>query len=447
MENNKRQINMILKGIIKKIKPDKKVVTHVDEIVKRINSKLKKARISAECVKGGSIAKDTYLKNDYDIDLFIRYNPSYKDGNISDISERLLQELCSELKIDLERIHGSRDYFQFNVKKARKVLAYEIVPVILVHSNNYQEAQNITDLSPEHVVWVKKYTIKNPRLNDEIRLAKQFCKANKVYGAESYINGFSGHIVDILVIHYGSFYNLIDAFSKYKENSLKKHIIIDTERNLKNPLKQLNESKITPLIIIDPIQKNRNSAAALSKEKLLMFINAAKNFMKNPNKELFEIKKFDIDKEINTSIKKLKLQKNTFKTVKIDIEVTEGSKDVVGTKALKAYELIIAHTSKYGFKILHSDWNFQYDERRAEAYILIDSNISKEITQEGPPTTASDDYKRFVDKHTALRHEIVYKNSRVYTIIPRKFMDPKAFIEDLSKNEFISKRVKNIFVR
>jgi tRNA nucleotidyltransferase (CCA-adding enzyme) len=447
MKKNIRPVDNILKEVSKTIKPDKKVIKYADDIVRKINLKLKKAKISAECVKGGSIAKNTYLKNDYDIDLFIRYSPSYKDGNISDISERLLQELCSESEVNLERIHGSRDYFQFRIKKIRKILVFEIIPVILIHAHNYQEAQNITDLSPEHVNWVKKYTSKNPKLTDEIRLAKQFCKANKVYGAESYINGFSGHILDILVIHHGSFLNLVHAFSKYDEDSLKKSIIIDTEKNLRNPLKQLNKSKITPLIIVDPIQKDRNSAAALSKEKLLMFINAAKNFLKDPDKSFFEIKTFDIDREINKSIKNLKLQKNTFKAVKIDIEVTNGSKDVAGTKALKAYESIIAHMSKYGFKILHSDWSFQQDEGHAEAYIIIDSNISREITQKGPPTTSREDYKKFIDKHTTLRHEIIYKDSRAYALVPRKFMDPKAFIEDLSKNEFISRKVKSISVR
>ncbi|MGV8140969.1 MAG: nucleotidyltransferase domain-containing protein [Candidatus Woesearchaeota archaeon] len=447
MKHSMQKIDRILKEVRNRIKPDVRVIRYADDIVKNINSRLKEAKISAECVKGGSIAKDTYLKNDYDIDLFIRYNTSYREGNISDITDRLLQELCSELDTKLDRIHGSRDYFQFNIKKSGKILAFEVIPVLLIRAYNYQDAQNITDLSPEHVDWVKRYTSKNPRLTDDIRLAKQFCKANKVYGAESYINGFSGHILDILVIHYKSFLGLITAFSKYDENSLKKSIIIDTEKNLKNPLKQLNKSKITSLIIIDPIQKDRNSAAALSKEKLLMFINAAKRFIENPNRKFFEIVNYDIDREIYGSIRKLKLQKNTFKTVKISIDVTDGSKDVIGTKALKAYESIIAHMTKYGFKVLHSDWNFRYEEKRAEAYILIDSNISQYITQEGPPTAARDDYKKFIDKHTSLGHEIVYKDSRVLALVPRKFTDPKKYIEDLSRSEFISKKIKNIFIR
>ncbi len=445
------QINKILAEVRKKIRPDSKVIKDADTIVKAINDLLKKEKIQATCVKGGSIAKGTFLKNDYDIDLFIRYNQSYINKNISDITEKILEKLCNKLKVLIHRIHGSRDYFQFDLMKGKKILAFEVIPVMLVYTHNYQDAQNITDLSPEHVLWVQKYTSKNPKLLDDIRLAKQFCKANKIYGAESYINGFSGHILDILIIHHGSFINLIKTFSKYTEEDLKKPIIIDTEKNLINPLKQLNKSKITPLIIIDPIQKERNSAAALNKERLLMFINASKAFLEKPNKEFFEVKEFEIEKEIKNSLKEIKyyykLEEKNVHIVKIDIDTLEGSKDVVGTKVLKAFEDIIEHLQLNGFKVLKNDWKFNYDEKRAEAYIIVDRRISRELMQEGPPSKTTPDYKRFMDKHVAAGHEILFKDGRICAMVPRPFVDPKSFITDFAKKDFISRRIKGLFVR
>ena len=67
--------------------------------------------------------------------------------------------------------------------------------------------------------------------------------------------------------------------------------------------------------------------------------------------------------------------------------------------------------------------------------------------QEGPPTNAVIDYKKFVGKHVAAGHEILFKDNRVYAMVPRKFLDPKSFITDLSKKEFVSKRAKGVFVR
>ncbi|MGV8171949.1 MAG: nucleotidyltransferase domain-containing protein [Candidatus Woesearchaeota archaeon] len=441
------KIEHIFEEIDNRIRPDIRVIKNADEMVKDINTLIKKSGIIAECVKGGSIAKETFLKDDYDIDLFIRFNKSYYNKDISGISENILKQICEKFKIVLERIHGSRDYFQFRIIKEKKILLFEVIPVILVHAQDYQQAENITDLSPEHVTWVKKYTTKNPKLIRDIRIAKQFCKANKVYGAESYINGFSGHIIDILIIYYGSFLNMLNSFSKYNIEKIDKPIIIDIEKNLDNPLKQLNKNKITPLIIVDPIQKDRNSAAALSKKRLMIFVDAAKKFLDKPSKTFFEIKIFNIEDEITRSLNALKISERNTKIILMDIDVTEGSKDVVGTKALKAYETIIEHMKMYGFDVLNSDWNLIHEEKRAEAYIITSSKISNKILHEGPPATAREDYKRFVEKHTASGHEILYKDGRAYTLVPRKFIDPKAFIEDLSKKEFISKKVKKIVIR
>jgi tRNA nucleotidyltransferase (CCA-adding enzyme) len=439
----------ILESVKDKIRPDNSILVDVDSVVDRINKLLKKSKLVAECVKGGSIAKGTFLKNDYDIDLFVRYNQSYIEYDISELTEKILKILCKELKVKkLDRIHGSRDYFQFEQKKKNKILNFEVIPVILVHAQNHNEALNITDLSPEHVTWVKKYTDKNSKLTDEIRLAKQFCKTNGVYGAESYVNGFSGHILDILIIYYGSFINLLKAFSKYEDISVNKPIIIDPEKHQKNPLKDLNQSKISPLIIIDPIQTERNSAAALSREKLIIFIDAAKRFLEKPSKDFFEIKKFEIKKDISEKTKNVKV--NYSKTisqiniVQANIETLDGSKDVVGTKVLKVYETLIEQMQLNDFKVLASNWNFIFDKRFAEMYFIVDKNMSKEVEQEGPPISAKIDYEKFLKKHTELKHKTCIKGNRIYAVMPRKYVDPKIFLQDLCKQEFISRRTKNI---
>ncbi len=432
----------ILDEVKKSIRPDKLILEDVDNIVLDINESLSKNKIDAECSPGGSIAKGTFLKNDYDIDLFIRFNQMYKNKDISGISEKILKPICKRLKKPLERIHGSRDYFQFHIKKNGKVLDFEIIPVI--YARTAEEAVNITDLSPEHVLWVKKKTANNEKLLDDIRLAKQFCKANKVYGAESYINGFSGHILDILIIYYGSFVKLLEEFSE-KKPSIDHPIIIDSEKKSKNPLKDLNKSKISPLIIIDPVQDDRNSAAALSEEKLLMFIDSAKKFLRNPSKTFFEIEKFNLDKKVKESIKKINSINTS--TALIDITANDGSKDIMGTKILKVYEAMCSHLEYNDFKVLDSGWNFDYEKKSGIIYMIIDNEISKEIIRDGPPLSIKEDYEKFLEKHKKLNHRTMIKGQRVYAVMPRIFTDPKNFLIDLSKKGFIKDKVKSIKIR
>ena len=96
-------------------------------------------------------------------------------------------------------IHGSRDYFQINESKD---FVIELIPVI--KATDPKKAENITDLSYSHVKYINK-KIKNQKILDEIKIAKAFCYATKTYGAESYINGFSGYSLELLIYHYKSF--------------------------------------------------------------------------------------------------------------------------------------------------------------------------------------------------------------------------------------------------
>ena len=208
--------------ILNKIKlPDQEksdLNNNIEKTLLIINKEFQKQSIKPEVVLGGSAAKSTMLKGDFDVDLFARFDYKYKNENISDILKPVLKKLFK-----IQSLQGSREYFQFKADN----LQYEVVPVLKI--SNYTQACNVTDASFLHVDWVKKTTDKKPELIDQIILTKAFLKANKLYGAESYIKGFSGHVVDILVIYYGGFEPLLKATQKWKPNQK-----IDPEKQLSN---------------------------------------------------------------------------------------------------------------------------------------------------------------------------------------------------------------------
>ena len=73
-----------LEKVKDEIKPDNSVDKLANDFIKKINDSLKKNKLKAICVKGGSTAKGTYLKNDHDIDLFVIFNHDYKGKDISE---------------------------------------------------------------------------------------------------------------------------------------------------------------------------------------------------------------------------------------------------------------------------------------------------------------------------------------------------------------------------
>ncbi|OGM02542.1 hypothetical protein A3K72_01995, partial [Candidatus Woesearchaeota archaeon RBG_13_36_6] len=361
-----------LSQVIKKhkldVKEQKLLRGEIDTVLKKINSELSKKRIKAKAVLGGSAAKGTMLRGDFDVDLFVKFDYSYKERNLSDLLEKALKYFKPK------RVQGSRDYFQFILKK----INYEVVPVLNI--KDHKQAVNVTDASPLHVDWVKRYLRKDPKLLDQIILTKVFLKANKLYGAESYIRGFSGHVVDILTINYNGFLTLLKASQEWKPNE-----VIDPEKH--NTAKQLNKSKLGPLIIIDPVQPNRNAASALSFTNFGEFKRIAKEFLKNPCIKFFEKQKI--------TIAELKQKAGKNKLIVLNVTPLKGKEDVVGAKLLKTYKYIEKQLRKNEFTVLEYNWEWDKASKAMFWYIL-DSEILPMFREHmGPPLHEKQHVKAF----------------------------------------------------
>lgn len=346
-------------------------------LIKEIKAILKKNRIKAEVFLGGSFAKGTIVRsNEYDIDIFVRFDSKYED--ISEILENAIKKVKG---YRTERVHGSRDYFKL-VREKDKV--FEIIPVVKI--KNPKEARNVTDLSYFHVNYVKKKL--KGKMANEVIFAKAFCKALGVYGAESYINGFSGYALECLIIYYGSLEKMLKELIKAKGK-----VIIDSAKFYKKKeeiLLTLNESRLqSPIIIVDPTWKERNVAAALNKESFDIFIEGAKKFIKNPKKEFFEEKKFDEYAFRNKS------KGNDFVHLILKTDKQEG--DIAGTKMKNFSKFLIKEIEK-SFDVI--DWKFEYEEGK-ESDLFIIAKGKKEILRKGPPVEMKDacvSFKKFNNK-------------------------------------------------
>ena len=387
-----------MQNVLDKIKPSKEEIKKLNKIVNEILSKIDIEDTKA--ILGGSGAKGTWLKNTHDIDVFVKFNYQKYKNKSDKISQILEKNLKSKFKI--AKLHGSRDYFQ--IKKDN--ITFEIVPILDIKNAN--QAKNITDVSPLHAKWVKKHNHQ-----DEILLTKAFARAQKVYGAETHIKGFSGYVLEILTIYYGSFKNLVNKISKWKERT-----IIDIEKHHKNPLKELNKSKLqSPLILIDPVDKSRNAAAVLSKEKYDLFIKSCKNLPKNPTIKDFTEKQSKIPKS----------------TIKIKFS-TKGKKDVIGGKLYSAFEKLKKQLILNDFKIKKS--GFILEENAVMWIKLVNNTLSKYHEIRGPPILNKKHLQRFKEKHK----KAYTKDGISYAKEKRKFTRAKDLINDYFKKNKLKVR-------
>lgn len=417
-----RHVMDVYKEALKLVKPSEEEIEEVksktDGFIKKVNTGLK----DAKAVLGGSGAKGTWLPGAHDADVFVQFD--YKKFYAKDISFILERHLRKNFR-GVERLHGSRDYFQIE----QEGFIFEIVPILKI--NKSSDAGNITDVSMLHAKWVKKKIDAKPVLADQIRLMKLFCKANKVYGAESYINGFSGYVCEILIIYYGSFKKLVNSATKWTPK-----VVIDIEKHYKNKndvLFNLNNSKlVSPLVVVDPVQEDRNAAAALSQEMFDDFINVCKKFHKNPTLKAFERKK--------VTLESLKKKAGKRKLVVIKVKSNEGKEDVVGCKLLKVFEFISKGLSEHEFKVADSGWDFDKDSKSIMWWILPNKKLRPTKVIAGPPKEMEDHVKDFKKKYS----KIYFSKGNAMAKVKREYREPDKLVKDLIKEKYVKEKVQDV---
>ncbi len=390
-----------------------KIAQVIKEVETKVNSALKNLKIKAKCSVGGSVAKGTWLPGVSDVDFFILFDyKKYKGEHqfLSDVAEKVLRKVFA----GVQRLHGSRDYFNASYKN----YILEFVPVLEI--SELSDALNLTDYSPLHVYWVRDRIKANRKLQIEVRLAKQFFKANEVYGAESYIAGFSGHATEILTIYYGSFIRLLKNAAEWKHGD-----VIDVNKNYKNPnqiFNEVNESKLqSPIIVIDPVEPTRNAAAALGGEKFDLLKRAAKRFLTNPSANFFKIKVFDVN-----SLK----QKSGQKLFVLQATPARGKEDIVGCRLLKLFDEFQKAIAHNNFKIMQSGWHWPGQGKATFWLYLPAKPLPKERVVEGPPAKIPE---QFIKQFRKKWKRIYLKNGRYWAKAHVKIREPEAAVRTAAK--------------
>ena len=381
MKKMTQLLNQVLEDIVPLKNDRKKITTLSEELEKKINMECEKVGVAAKIGIEGSVAKDTWLMDDPDIDIFIRLPLSIPKENLDEAILRIAKKATKGSK-QIQR-YAEHPYLEAFINDIR----VNIVPCYQVDKGNWKSA---TDRTPHHTKYVRKNL--NQGLKNEVRLLKKFLKGINVYGAEIKIGGFSGYLCELLIIHYNSFIKTLEAFSNYK-----KPIIID----LKNYYlaKKIKSSLFfsEPLIVIDPVDKNRNVASALTSEKLYELIGAAREFLKDPTKNFFFPKKPEIY-SINTL--KSKFENRGSSIIFLQISNIKAVPDVLWGQLYKTQKSLINLLQQNDFKILHKAvWT---DEKSLTIFILeLETHLLPKIKQRfGPPLEFNKQSNAFLLKYS-----------------------------------------------
>jgi tRNA nucleotidyltransferase (CCA-adding enzyme) len=417
----KEDSQIIEKQVLKKIIPSNEDQTKLKQIVKDLIEEVKKEtvrsnlQISIELV--GSTAKGTYLKDGIDIDLFLLFPIT--------VTRKKLEE--TGLSIGRSILKNQEECFAEHpyIRGAFKGVKTEIVPCYKIESAS--QKLSAVDRTPLHTKYGKEHLTASHKT--EVRLFKQFLKGIGCYGAEAEIEGFSGYLCEILIIKYSTFYSiLINAqYWKYGEKL--------------SLIKEKSPHFNTPLIFIDPVDKERNVASALSKEKFTLFVKACKDYINKPSFTFFFPNKI-----IPWSIEKIKQSIEKRKIIAIKIEKPHIIPENLYPQVRKAVRSIRELCERYDFKIQDSKF---YIDNMVVYMILFPEKmtISTTMIHKGPPVKLKKNAEEFCTKWINDPRTIrkpFKKDNRLYLEIKREYTDIKNLLEKQLINLSLGKHIDKI---
>ena len=346
---------------------------------------------------GGSYAKDTWLSKEADVDIFIKFKKSITDEKFIEISKKV--GFNSMKKYNPYVRYSEHPYVEARIKKTK-------INVVPCYDVNLGEWKSSADRSPFHTKYMQNAL--TPKMRNEVRILKTFLKLTKIYGAEIAKQGFSGYVSEVLILNFGSFENVIKSIAQIQQNQ----IIGNTSKVFE-----------TSIIIIDPIDSNRNLAAAISDENIGKFILACRSFQNKSTLQFFKPKK-------------LKSSKNNWENVLVvKFNFKMRSPDIIWGQVKRATTSLTTQLELGGFNVLRSK---SYSDEQNEAYLfflLESTKIPKNYSKSGPEFFRESDCNSFISKNIS-KTELMWigDDKKIISLEKRKYNDVVKFMTELLKN-------------
>ncbi|MEK6954927.1 MAG: CCA tRNA nucleotidyltransferase [Candidatus Micrarchaeota archaeon] len=415
MVNAKAQdsLERIFSTIAKRVSPTLEEAKSEKAFAEGVKSRLQKAfGKKATLFFVGSTARDTGIRGDRDIDIFVAFP---KEKKKDAIVKETISTVKRVLPTDWEMHYAEHPYLQGHLGGYK----LEIVPCFKIEVN--EGIISAVDRTPLHAQYLQKHLTQKQKR--DVRVLKALLKAHDIYGAELEVGGFSGLVCEYLVLNYRSLSNLLAAASIWKPQ-----VVLDIEDYYDEEYDQLKKRFASPLIIVDFIDKNRNAAAAITANSFAKFIALSRAMARSPTDKLFaraDVKYSERDLAIQVKARNLQLLK---------FARPKGLVSDIMIPQLRRSEASIAkQLSLNDFKIFNSA-SF-YDEKNC--FIMLECEQLECYPLRkifGPPVHFAKDVPNFLLAHKdAIRGPFI-ENGKVVVEVQRKIISAQDVIPRIKKS-------------
>ena len=425
--------------VLNRIKPNenerKKVQALAEKLTRDLRKSVDNKGIDAKISVEGSVAKNTWLRDCPEIDLFLQVPITLPKEAFGTVILDIAKKITEGYK-QIERF-AEHPYLEAIIDD----IYVNVVPCYKVKSGEWISA---TDRTPFHTDYVNKYL--DEKKENEVRLLKRFMKGIGVYGAEIKIGGFSGYLCELLVIKYGNFVDVLRSAGNWEERP-----VIDIEGYYEKE-EDVKKSFVEKIIVVDPVDKGRNVAAAVRKERLDEFIAASRAFLKNPDILFFYPNKIET-LSLKELVERINIRGSTL--VFVGFTGREPVPDVLWGQLYRSRRAIQKMIEQNDFKILNrSVWS---DEIKVHMFVFeIENRFLPNIKHHsGPPLQKIQECEKFLLKYLGASSIVSgprLENGRWVVELKRNFTDVMNLLKEKLLNnkngiglaEILSKTVNSL---
>lgn len=411
--------SVLRESILEKINPglkERRVIRDFcDGIEGELTAHLRDAGLRALAEVHGSVAKDTWLEGEKDIDVFIVLDPVYSRAELP----RVIDQVKSYLGSGWVEAYAEHPYLQTMIDGFK----VEFVPCFRVEPGG--RLISATDRTPLHTKFVNDNLTLAGR--EEVKLLKQFMRGIAVYGAEVKVNGFSGYLCELLVIYIGPFEEILDAASSWRRNE-----VIETTGE--GDPEELRKRFREPLIVIDPIDPDRNVASAVSDTTMWRFTAASRAFLKKPAKRFF----FPMEDEVDPNQLLRTVRSRASDMMFILVEDSEVDvPDVLWGQLHKAKRAISRFLDKRDFHVIRSTAWSDEASKHLLIFELEDATIPQVMKIKGPPVEMAESSESFLRAHLGADSTLSgpwIEGRRWWVEKKRPYTDARSLIDSVLKD-------------
>lgn len=362
---------------------------------------------SLETHFAGSSSRKTCMKGDRDIDIFVLFPEKVERLELEDRGLEVGKTVFEEFDGDYHIEYAEHPYTKGEINSHE----VEIVPCYNVSAD---EIKSAVDRTPHHSRWVENNLNKEQR--KDVVLLKTFLRAGELYGSSLKVEGFSGYLSEILIEECGSFQELVEEASGWGEQEL-----IDPENHHEGSLPDELEDKFSEdnLVVIDPVDPERNVASVLSTENYSRFIYRCWQFRQKPGIHFFETEETDYTE---FGLKQELEKRGEF--LVLEFENPEDVEDIVYPQMRKTMRRLEQVMENRDFRIFESGFHLG---EKTRIFFELDRELPEIEETRGPKVFHGEDH---IAQFTGKYDNVFVKEDRLYAKVEREYTDAKELLQE-----------------